>query len=80
MKNKSEEAAARARIEAKAEAAEKAATEAKADLKNKKLYDECIAKHKNILQKSMTECETFYEPQELMQIHVNAKRKAMAQV
>lgn len=80
MKNKSEEAATRAKIEAKAEAAEKAAAEAKADLKNNTVYHECIAQYKKEMQKSMAQCINFYHLPEWMQIHEVAKEKAITQV
>lgn len=80
MKNKTAEAASRAKIEARAEAAEKAALEAKADMRNTILFNDCLNQYKNALHKSMNEVDKFYQNLHLTKIHDDAKEIALTQV
>lgn len=80
MKNKTEEAAAKARAEARAEELERAVAEANADRKNIILYNECLNRYTNSMRKSLKEVESFYNQLDLQRIHDDAKRNVLEQV
>lgn len=80
MKNKTEEAAAKARAEARTEELERAVADVKTDRKNIKLYNECLNRYTNSMQKSLKEVESFYDQLDLQRIHDDAKSNVLEQV
>lgn len=78
MENKTEEAAALAKIQARADAAETAAATAKADMHNINLYNKCLTVYKNAMDNALyRKFDGCYEPNDLQQIHDKARQKSL---
>lgn len=79
MKNKSEEAATRAMLEARTEAAEKRAAALTVDRRNTLLYNKCACKYTRGMEKSFLRSDC-YEPNVLQRIHDEESGKSLQMV
>lgn len=80
MKNKTKEAADKARAEARAEEMERKVKAAEADKHNIILYNECLNQYDNSMQRSLHRIETYCNQSELQQLHDDAKNATLLRV
>lgn len=80
LKNKTAEAAAIARAEAKAEEMERMVKAANADKHNILLYNECLNAYVNSMRKSLNNIKIYCNQSDLQQLHNNAKSSTLAMV
>lgn len=81
LKNKTEEAAAIARAEARAEEMERMVKAANADKHNILLYNECLNAYANSMRiQSLNDIETYCTQSNLQQLHNDAKSSSLSKV
>lgn len=78
MKNKSEEAAALSKLQAKLEAAEEAAASATADKHNAMLFCKCLTEYKTAMDNALySKAGRYYEANDLQLIHYEARENSL---
>ncbi|XP_031633228.1 atlastin-like [Contarinia nasturtii] len=78
LKNKTAEAAAKARAEAREEQMQMALAEARADAKNLELFNNCLGRYTNGMQKTLIESDSFYGKSQLNEIHESIKQNILS--
>lgn len=80
LQTKTKEAAEKARAEAKAEEMERLLKVAKADKHNIVLYNECLNRYTNSMQKSLNDMGSHCDQSTLYELHESAKSAARSSV